>query len=105
MQRPVGVVVGVPGNGAAIARRFAAEGYATALIARRPELIEDLARELGPAAKAYRCDAGEPASLVTTCETIQAELGPVDVLVYNAARASAGRWRRSPLRRSSRRSA
>lgn len=85
MHKPVCVVVGVgPGNGAAIARRFAAEGYATALVARRPELIEHLARELGPPAKAYRCDAADPTSLVTTCDAIQAELGPVDVLVYNA---------------------
>lgn len=85
MHKPVCVVVGVgPGNGAAIARRFAAEGYATALVARRPELIEHLAQELGPPAKAYRCDAADPTSLVTTCDAIQAELGPVDVLVYNA---------------------
>jgi len=35
-QKPVCAVVGVgPGNGAAFARRFAAEGYAVALLARR----------------------------------------------------------------------
>ena len=34
-QKPVCVVVGVgPGNGSAFARRFAAEGYAVALLAR-----------------------------------------------------------------------
>ena len=34
-QKPVCAVVGVgPGNGAAFARRFAAEGYAVALLAR-----------------------------------------------------------------------
>ncbi len=35
MSKPVCVVIGVgPGNGAALARRFAAEGYAVALLAR-----------------------------------------------------------------------
>jgi NAD(P)-dependent dehydrogenase (short-subunit alcohol dehydrogenase family) len=85
MDQPVCVVVGVgPGNGAAIARRFAAEGYATALLARRADLVDDLARELGPPARAYRCDAADPASLAATFGSIEAELGPVDVLVYNA---------------------
>src|SRR5882672_3584506 len=37
--KPVCAVVGVgPGNGAALARRFAAEGFAVALLARRTEL-------------------------------------------------------------------
>jgi NAD(P)-dependent dehydrogenase (short-subunit alcohol dehydrogenase family) len=85
MEKPVCVVIGVgPGNGAAIARRFSSEGYATALVARRPDLVQDLARELGPPARAYRCDAADPTSLETTFDTIEAELGSVDVLVYNA---------------------
>ena len=85
MGKPVCVVIGVgPGNGAAIARRFAAEGYAAALVARRPDLIEVLARELGPPARAYRCDAADRSALERTFDTIQAELGAVDVLVYNA---------------------
>ena len=85
MEKPVCVVIGVgPGNGAAITRRFAAEGYATALVARRPDLIEDLARHLGPPARAYCCDAGDRSALERTLATIEAELGAVDVLVYNA---------------------
>jgi NAD(P)-dependent dehydrogenase (short-subunit alcohol dehydrogenase family) len=85
MENPVCVVIGVgPGNGAAIARRFAAEGYATALVARRPDLIEELARQLGPPARAYRCDAGDRSALERTFDAIEAELGAVDVLVYNA---------------------
>jgi len=85
MVSPVCVVIGVgPGNGAAIARRFAAERYATALVARRPDLIESLARELGPPARAYRCDAADRSALESTLHTIESELGAVDVLVYNA---------------------
>lgn len=85
MKKPVCAVVGVgPGNGAAIARRFAAEGYATALVARSPGLIDDLAQELGPPARAYRCDASNPTALTATLNAVRADLGEVDVLVYNA---------------------
>ena len=45
-------VVGAgPGNGTAFARKFSKEGYAVALLARRIERLEALARELprGPA--------------------------------------------------------
>ncbi len=55
-------VVGVgPGNGAAFARRFAAEGYAVALLARTTSLTSKLAQEL-PLARAYACDAGNHAT-------------------------------------------
>ncbi len=41
MKRPVCVVVGIgPGNGAAIARLFAEEGYAVALVARTVPPVE-----------------------------------------------------------------
>ena len=62
-KRPVCAVVGVgPGNGEAIARRFAADGYAVALMARGAELTAKLAAEL-PGAKAYACDVTEAASV------------------------------------------
>jgi NAD(P)-dependent dehydrogenase (short-subunit alcohol dehydrogenase family) len=54
-KKPVCVVVGVgPGNGSAFARRFAAEGYAVALVARSTGLTSTLAQEL-PVARAYPC--------------------------------------------------
>ena len=50
-QKPVCAVVGVgPGNGAAFARRFAAEGYAIALLARSTGFTSRLAYELPLAA-------------------------------------------------------
>jgi NAD(P)-dependent dehydrogenase (short-subunit alcohol dehydrogenase family) len=84
MSRPVCVVVGVgPGNGAALARRFHAEGYAVALLARSTELTSELGRELD-GARAYACDVGDEASVERTFSAIAAELGPVEVLLYNA---------------------
>jgi NAD(P)-dependent dehydrogenase (short-subunit alcohol dehydrogenase family) len=77
-------VVGVgPGNGEAFARRFAAEGYAVALMARRPELTAKLAAEL-TGAKAYACDVADAASVEAAFAATRADLGDVDALVFNA---------------------
>ena len=83
--RPVCVVAGVgPGNGAALARRFAAEGFAVALMARRTELIQELASTL-PGARAYACDVGDASEASSARSPRSARtLGEVDVLVYNA---------------------
>src|SRR5271166_6062752 len=81
---PVCAVVGVgPGNGEALARRFSADGYAVALLARRGELTAQLAAEL-PRAKAYPCDTADAGSVDLAFKTIRADLGDVDVLVFNA---------------------
>jgi NAD(P)-dependent dehydrogenase (short-subunit alcohol dehydrogenase family) len=81
-QKPVCAVVGVgPGNGAALGRRFAAEGYAVALLARTTSLTSRLAHEL-PLARAYACDAGDPATVERTFEAIESDLGSVDVLIH-----------------------
>ncbi len=81
---PVCAVVGVgPGNGEAFARRFSADGYAVALLARRADLTARLAAEL-PHARAYSCDVADAASVTAAFEKIRAELGDVDVLVFNA---------------------
>jgi NAD(P)-dependent dehydrogenase (short-subunit alcohol dehydrogenase family) len=89
MASPVCVVVGVgPGNGASFARRFAQEGYAVALLARRAELTTELAAQL-PGARAYACDVGDARSIASAFESIRRDLGEVDVLVYNAG---SGTW-------------
>ncbi|HXZ18207.1 MAG TPA: SDR family NAD(P)-dependent oxidoreductase [Roseiarcus sp.] len=86
---PVCAIVGIgPGNGEAFARRFAADGYALALMARRSELTSKLAGEL-PLAKAYPCDVGDAASVASAFERTRAELGDVDVLIFNAG---SGAW-------------
>lgn len=87
--KPVCVIVGVgPGNGAAFARRFAAEGYRVALLARRPEFITALAAKLD-GARAYACDITDPAAVERNFAAIRAELGEAEVLVYNAG---SGEW-------------
>lgn len=84
MGKPVCVVFGVgPGNGASFARRFSAEGHAVALLARGTEFTTSLAAEL-PDARAYACDAMDPARIDAVFGEIEAELGPVETLIYNA---------------------
>jgi NAD(P)-dependent dehydrogenase (short-subunit alcohol dehydrogenase family) len=88
--KPVCAVIGVgPGNGAAIARRFAAEGYAVGLVARTTELIGNLAGELGAGARAYEGDASDATSLERTLVSVAEDLGEIEVLVYNAG---SGGW-------------
>ena len=90
MRKPVCAVVGVgPGNGSALARRFAAGGYAIALLARGGALIDALAAELADA-RAYERDVVDAASVKGTFAHIRADLGEVDVLVYNAGSGSWG---------------
>jgi NAD(P)-dependent dehydrogenase (short-subunit alcohol dehydrogenase family) len=82
-------VVGVgPGNGAALARRFAAEGFAVALLARSTELTSALAQEL-PGARAFACDVADGPSVATAFAAIREQMGQVDTLVYNAG---SGTW-------------
>ena len=80
MTKPVCAVVGVgPMNGASFARRFAAEGYAVALLSRKTEYSSKLAAELG-SAKAYACDVTDSSAIEAAFAAVAAELGEIDVL-------------------------
>ncbi len=88
-KKRVCAVVGVgPGNGAALARRFAAEGYALALMARGTELTSALAKEL-PGARAFACDVADAASVEKAFADVRTQLGEIDALIYNAG---SGTW-------------
>jgi NAD(P)-dependent dehydrogenase (short-subunit alcohol dehydrogenase family) len=69
-RKPVAVVAGAgPGNGAALARRFADGGYVVALLARDVAKIADLAGQIDGAV-AYACDVSDPeqlGSVVQSC--------------------------------------
>jgi NAD(P)-dependent dehydrogenase (short-subunit alcohol dehydrogenase family) len=84
----VAVVTGASGAiGSSLARGFAGAGARVALLARRTEPLEALARELAEAgSEALACpvDVLDPAQLAAARDTIVQRLGAVDVLV-NAA--------------------
>ena len=87
--KPVCAVVGVgPGNGAALVRRFAREGYAVAMLARSMETMSALEAQVG--ARAYVCDVGNAAAVERAFAAIGSDLGPVGVLVYNVGKAVFG---------------
>jgi NAD(P)-dependent dehydrogenase (short-subunit alcohol dehydrogenase family) len=87
--KKVCAVVGVgPGNGAALGRRFAKEGYAVALLARTTETSGPLAASLADA-RAYACDVTDAPSVAGAFDAIAREMGPVHTLVYNAG---SGAW-------------
>lgn len=85
MTRPLAIIAGAgPGIGGAVARAFAAEGYAVALLARRREALEALSVGL-PDATVWPVDLADPAALSSVIRTISAEHGPPAVVHYNAA--------------------
>ena len=90
MSDSVCAIVGVgPGNGAALARRFAASGARVALCARSLPALESLAAGI-PGARAYAYDARDAGSAERAFARIRSELGPVATLVYNAGSAVFG---------------
>jgi short-subunit dehydrogenase len=82
-------VVGIgPGIGAAVARRFAREGYAVGAVARSPESVRqqvDALRQAGARAHGATADAADPAGLVVALRSLHDALGDAGVRVYNAA--------------------
>src|SRR6185503_12575581 len=84
MAKPLCIIVGIgPGNGAALARKFAGEGHACALLTRDLAHADPLAAEL-PDARAYACDASSPASIEAAFAAVQRDMGDAEALVWNA---------------------
>jgi NAD(P)-dependent dehydrogenase (short-subunit alcohol dehydrogenase family) len=78
-------VAGVgPGNGAALTRRFADGGYQVAMLARSADRLAELERQV-QSAHAFAVDVTDRAAVEATFAAIHERLGPVDVLVHNAA--------------------
>lgn len=81
------------GLGGSLARRFVAEGYDIALVARDAHRLDALVAGIGAAASCARfvADAGEPASLDAALAEIREWRGETNVLIYNAAQMSPDR--------------
>ncbi|NHA69379.1 SDR family NAD(P)-dependent oxidoreductase [Phycicoccus flavus] len=74
------------GLGKAVARRFGAEGFAVALVARNRGRVDALASELeaeGIRAQGFTADVRDPASLRATLEEVTETMGPIEVLQYS----------------------
>ena len=82
-------VVVVTGSGSGIGRvmaqKFAAEGAKVAVIDWKGDKAEEVAAEIGGTAHAFRADVSKGAEVKTMVKEVASRLGPVDVLVNNAA--------------------
>ena len=86
---PAAVIIGAgDATGGAIARAFAAEGL-TACVNRRSrnaEQLEKLAQSIldnGHKARAFPGDARDEAEMVAVFDRVEAEVGPIEVAVFN----------------------
>lgn len=78
------------GIGEAGAQRFAAEGAEVIVVARRADLLDDLAgriAEAGGTATAIPCDLAELDAVDALADTVEQRFGGVDILVNNAGRS------------------
>ncbi|WP_435080631.1 SDR family NAD(P)-dependent oxidoreductase [Clavibacter michiganensis] len=82
----IAIVGAGAGLGAAVARRFGAEGFAVALISRSQERVDELARTLadeGITARGYVANVRDHVALAAALDRAAQELGPVEVLQYS----------------------
>ena len=88
------------GIGKSIAKRFAAEGAHLILVDLNEVQLQETAKELGQAGarvQAYRVDVTDVAGIVALRERVNAEGGPIDVLVNNAGLVFGGPFLELPL--------
>lgn len=92
---PVAFVTGASsGIGRGLAVRLAREGYAVGLAARREDRLKEVAahvRDHDGTASVHPCDVSDPQQVRRAAADCRAALGPVELLVANAATGLAGR--------------
>ena len=82
----VAIVTGASrGIGRAIAETFAREGAKVVICGRKQDVLDQVAREIGPAVKPVACHVGRPEQIQSLVESTTHEFGRIDVLVNNAA--------------------
>ena len=83
----VALVIGAgDATGGAIAKRFAREGYVTCCVRRNGDKLTPLITEIeeaGGRGIAYGCDARKEEEVIELVEKIEADVGPIEVSVFN----------------------
>lgn len=78
------VTGGTRGIGRACAALLAASGARVALCGRSPDAASEAAAGVGHDARGYAADVGNPGSMQALVTQVEAELGPISILVNNA---------------------
>ena len=94
MSRTVVIVGFGPGVSTSVAKKFGAEGFSVALIARNEERLASGVQALesdGVTAAAFQADAGNPESIREAVGKARRQLGPITVLHWNAFGGSEAR--------------
>ena len=91
------VTGGSMGLGRAMATKFAQAGADVAIVARRPEVLDEARQEIAAAApgrniRAYPCDVSKADSIRAMFDKVIGDFGKVDVLVNNAGESRATRF-------------
>jgi len=90
--KPLAIVTGVgPGTGASLARKFAAEGYRVAMLARDAARLDALADELEDS-MAVPLDVSDTEALLAATEDLIARFGTPKVVVHNAVGGAFGNF-------------
>jgi dehydrogenase/reductase SDR family protein 4 len=82
----VAIVTGASrGIGRAIAEIFSREGARVVICGRKQETLDQVAEEIGPNVLPVACHVGRADQIENLISTATRELGPIDILVNNAA--------------------
>ena len=89
----IAIVTGAStGLGPVMSKMLAAEGAKVVLAARRAELVEEVAHEIGDAAVALRADVTNEDDVAKMVDLAMQRWGQVDVLMSNAAVPGTDKW-------------
>jgi NAD(P)-dependent dehydrogenase (short-subunit alcohol dehydrogenase family) len=87
MSKLIAIVGYGPGTSASVAERFAREGFSIALVGRDEQRLAAGVASLGARrtkASGFRANAADPESIRVAIRNIRSQMGPIDVLQWNA---------------------
>ncbi|MCL7376768.1 SDR family oxidoreductase [Streptomyces sp. 35G-GA-8] len=85
MSKVIAIFGAGPGLGASVARRFAAEGFRVALVARRKDRLDALVDQLGAEGvdtAGFTADLSAPKEIPALIEAVRERFGRIDVVEY-----------------------
>lgn len=89
----VAIITGASsGLGPVMAKMMAAEGAKLVLAARREEMVQGVAEEIGEVAVAVRADVTDEADVAAMVDAAMSRWGQVDVMMNNAAVPGTDKW-------------